>query len=106
MTDHAFTQEQIAAYLAGGLEADEAERLEVHVRDCADCAAALAAARHFDRALGTLFASVRPKPGLEDRAVQALRTARPHTIFFVGWVRRVMAAAAVLIVVTTFGALA
>ena len=76
MTDHAWTQEQIAAYVADGLDAAEAERLELHVRDCPDCAAALAAAKRLDRDLGALFAGVRPGVALEDRAVVTLRTAR------------------------------
>ena len=35
LTDHAWSQEQIAAYLAGGLSAAETERLESHLRGTA-----------------------------------------------------------------------
>ncbi|HEY3787892.1 MAG TPA: zf-HC2 domain-containing protein, partial [Urbifossiella sp.] len=106
MTEHAWSQEQIAAYLAGGLTSEEAERLDQHARECPDCRAALAAAKHFDRGLGTLFAPLRPKPGLEDRAIQAFRAAPPRVIFFLGWPRRITAAAAAIIAMATFGALA
>ena len=67
VTEHVWSQEQIAAYLAGGLSSEECERLDRHARECPECAAALSAATHLDRGLGALFASVRPKPGLEDR---------------------------------------
>jgi hypothetical protein len=107
MTDHTWSQEQIATYLAGGLSAQEAERLEQHALECAECAAALAAAKHLDRGLGTLFSPLRPQPGLEDRAILSIRVApRPRAIFFIGWPRRATALAAGLIIFMTFGALA
>ena len=37
MSEHAWVQEQVAVYLAGGLDAQEAERFETHVRDCPVC---------------------------------------------------------------------
>ncbi len=105
MTDHVWSQEQIAAYLAGGLSSEESERLERHVKECVECHEALAAATHFDRGLGTLFLPLRPKPGLEDRAIRAVRSApKRSVIFFVGW-RRLTAVAAGVLALTTFGAL-
>ncbi len=107
MTDHVWSQEQIAAYLAGGLSSEESERLERHVKECVECHEALTAATHFDRGLGTLFLPLRPKPGLEDRAIRAVRSApKRSVIFFVGWPRRITAVAAGVIALTTFGALA
>lgn len=107
MTDHVWSQEQIAAYLAGGLSSEESERLERHVKECVECHEALTAATHFDRGLGTLFLPLRPKPGLEDRAIRAVRSApKRSVIFFVGWPRRITAVAAGIIALTTFGALA
>ena len=107
MTDHAWSQEQIAAHVAGGLDAAEAERLEQHARDCPDCAAALSAARRLDRGLGELFAGVRPGPALEDRAVVSLRAGRKRRgPLMAGWARRATVAIAALLLLGTFGALA
>ena len=74
MSDHAWTQENLAAFVAGGLDAAEDERLERHAAECTECAAALHQARLLDRGLDTLFAAGRPGPALEDRMVQSLRT--------------------------------
>src|SRR5437660_11516399 len=77
MSDHAWVQEHVAAYLAGGLDAQEAERLEAHARDCPACAAALADVRRLDGGVSGLFADAYPDAGLEDRVVARLRTAPP-----------------------------
>lgn len=79
MSDHAWFQEHVAAYLACGLDAQEAERLEAHTRECPACADALASARTLDGALAKLFAGARPDAALEDRAVAGLRTTTPRT---------------------------
>lgn len=73
MSDHAWTQDHIAAYLAGGLDSAEAERFEAHIAACAICTTTLAGARHTDAALSSLFAPVRPGPTLEDRLLKSLR---------------------------------
>src|SRR5690349_5871856 len=73
MSDHAWTHEHVAAYLAGGLDAAERERFDAHVAGCPGCAAELAAARAADRAVDALFAPVRPGPALEDRLIRSLR---------------------------------
>ena len=75
MSDHAWVQEHVAAYLAGGLDAQEAERLEAHARECPECAAALERARRLDSGLLALFADAHPAPGLEDRAIARMRAA-------------------------------
>src|SRR5262249_5414783 len=85
MTDHAWVQEHIAAAVAGGLTAAEAERFDAHVRDCPECATALADARTLDRDLGTLFADVRPGPALADRTIDALRAAKVRRMILSGW---------------------
>jgi Domain of unknown function (DUF4349)/Putative zinc-finger len=87
MSDHAWVQEQIAAAVAGGLTGPEAERLDAHVRDCPECAAALADARTLDRGLGSLFAPVRPGPELEDEVIHGLRAARARRLLLSGWKR-------------------
>jgi hypothetical protein len=74
MSDHAWILENLAAYLTGGLEAAERERLEQHVTECAPCAAALSEARALDGALSGLFVETRPSGVLEDRVIQKLRT--------------------------------
>jgi hypothetical protein len=73
MSEHAWTIENLAAHVAGGLEAHERERLERHVAECADCGRALDAARNADDRLLSLFATVRPGPTLEDRMIRTFR---------------------------------
>src|SRR5262245_22300409 len=103
MTEHAWTQENIAAYIAGGLSALEAERLETHARDCPACALPVAATRRLDSGLTALVADVQPGPDLEDRVLHRLRTT-PNRPLLAGWVKRTMAAAAAVVVLGTVGA--
>ena len=51
MSDHVWAQENIAAYIAGGLDPAEAERLEKHAAECAGCAQAIDDTRALDRRL-------------------------------------------------------
>src|SRR3954470_3729171 len=106
MSDHAWSQEHVAAFVVGGLTPEEAARLERHARGCPDCAAAVAAARRIDRGLVALFADVRPDPGLEDRVVRSTRAARRRRLAFSGWLPRVAVAALILLALGTFGAMA
>ncbi len=105
MSDHAWVQEHVAAYLASGLDAQEAERLEAHARDCPACGTALADARRLDDCLSALFVGVHPDSGLEDRAVARLRTATPRRLVFNPRAKWAVAAAAVLLL-GTIGAVA
>jgi hypothetical protein len=73
MSEHAWVRENVASYLAGGLEPAERDRLERHAASCEPCAGALAEERDLDRTMDTLFAAVRPEPALEDRLIQSLR---------------------------------
>lgn len=98
MSDHAWALENVAAYLADGLEAAERERLEAHAADCPACAQALGAARDLDTELSNLLAPARPAADLEDRLLRRLGTATPPAPRRVrpwGW--PAMAAAAVLL---------
>lgn len=104
MSDHTWSQENIAAFLVGGLSADDRERLEAHVRDCRDCADALAAARQFDRSLCDLFAPMRPPLGLEDRAVRAARTGRARRPMLPSWRRKLAAGVAATVGLGVAGA--
>src|SRR5438067_12611789 len=100
MSEHAWTEESLAAYVAGGLDAAERERLERHLVECFDCTSALEGARGADRRLLTLFRDVQPGPALEDRMIRSLRqsaalTRGPRVMRFrSGWVKVVMATAA------------
>jgi hypothetical protein len=71
--EHEWAKEQMAAHLAGGLPADERARLEAHVAGCAECIAEIDAARRFERQMDDLFTPVRPKAGIEERMIRALR---------------------------------
>jgi hypothetical protein len=105
MSDHTWVLENLAAYLADGLEPAERERLEAHTAECATCAAALDAARDMDVTLTTLFVPARPSAVLEDRVIQALRT-RPQDAWRLpvpGWLAL---AAAALVLIGFTGAVA
>jgi hypothetical protein len=99
MSEHAWVQENIASYVAGGLEPAERERLEQHISGCGSCAAALEEARGLDQTLQSLFTPVRPTPGLEDRMIRSLRIAPRR--YRIG---RVIAAAAAVVLVGAIGA--
>jgi hypothetical protein len=104
MSYHAWTQENLAAYVAGGLDAAEDERLERHAAECADCAAALRQAQALDRGLDALFAAGRPGPALEDRMVQSLRAESSRRILRTGWRRKLAWGAAAAVVLGATGA--
>src|SRR5262245_5735368 len=97
MSDHAWTQDQVSAYVMGGLSAGERDRVDAPACKCPDCAAALSAARGIDRSLQALFADVRPGWELENETVRSTRTFRPRHFTFSSWVPRLAAAAAILL---------
>ncbi len=100
MSEHSWTLENLAAYLADGLEPAERERLDRHAAECETCVAALADARRVDGALTGLFAATRPGPILEDRVIQSLRTrAQASRMRLPGWLAG--AAAALLLIALT-----
>ncbi|MHB1424646.1 MAG: DUF4349 domain-containing protein [Gemmataceae bacterium] len=105
ISDHAWILENLAAYLSGGLEPPERERLEQHTAECVPCAAALNDVRSLDLALSGLFVEARPSAVLEDRVIQALRNRPPN-----GWLLPVPAwlpvAAAALVLIGFTGAVA
>lgn len=97
MSDHAFVQEYVAAFLADGLPAEERERFERHVHGCAECNRLLTEQHGFEQALGTLFADAQPRAGFEDRVLRRLRTARPpRRQGMPGWAKLLIGAAAVV----------
>lgn len=105
MSEHAWSQEHIAASIAGGLGAAESERLQKHLRECPACASALEASRRFDQRLASLFEIARPRPDLEDRALQAFRRGPEHKPLRAGevWGTRMAIAAGVAAVLTAGG---
>src|SRR5262245_10920290 len=106
MSDHAWSQEQVSAYIMGGLSAAETDRVDAHVGQCPDCAAALSAARGVDRNLQALFTDVRPGWELEDETVRSTRTFRARRFAFTSWVPRLAAAAVILVGLGLIGAMA
>jgi hypothetical protein len=78
MSEHAWVLENLACYVAGGLSAEEHQRLESHVAECASCAQALEELRSVDGQMEDLFAAARPDAALEDRSIQALRELPPR----------------------------
>src|SRR5579875_2317565 len=103
MSDHAWILENLAAYLTGGLEPAERERLEQHTADCLPCTAALNDARAMDAALSGLFAEARPSSALEDRMIQTLRT-RPRDAWHLPVPAWLAIAAAALVLISLTGA--
>jgi hypothetical protein len=73
MSDHAWVLENLASFVAGGLDPEEREQLEGHTAGCPACARALAEAWALDTRLDALFAGERPSSALEDRSIQRLR---------------------------------
>jgi hypothetical protein len=98
MSDHIWTQENIAAYVLGGLEPAERERLERHVTECTACAHAVEETRTLERKVLPWFASADPGPSLEDRILQALPASPPpRRRLPIGRPRLLLAAAASLL---------
>jgi hypothetical protein len=104
MSEHAWTLENIAAFVAGGLDAAEAERVERHAAECAECAAALRAARALDHGLAGLFAVDRPGPALEDRLIRSLRAESAGAVLRSRWRRKLAWGAAAAVVLGATGA--
>src|SRR5579884_2217689 len=65
--------DQFETYLTGGLSDAERAEFEAHLSTCAECTAALEAARTSDQRLIAMFASERPEAGFEDRVIQRFR---------------------------------
>jgi hypothetical protein len=105
MTDHTWILENLAAYLADGLEPAERERLEQHVNECAPCAAVLANLRTLDAKLTGLFTETRPNATLEDRMIHTLRN-RLSQSFRLPLPAWVAIAAAALVLIGFTGAVA
>ena len=94
MSEHAWVQENLDAYVTGAMSPPECSRVERHLSGCSDCAQARAEIGALEQLLQGVCTRVRPDVGLEDRAIQRLRrapTPRPNRLRFV------LAAAAVVV---------
>jgi hypothetical protein len=81
--EHVWAQENIAAYVVGGLDPGERDRLETHAVDCAACRQAIEQTRALERKMAACFTAADPGPTLEDRVILALPAAcgrKPFTI--------------------------
>lgn len=102
MSDHVWASENIAAYLAGGLNPTEGERLEKHAAQCDACAHSLDEARAMESKLAPLFRHAKPGAALEDRIIHSLLVAppaeKPRRAFHLSWkAKSVLAVAATLL---------
>ncbi len=73
---HAWVHENLAAYLAGGLNSEERARLDAHVNSCAECFDAFTEARDADRAAQRALAGLLPAgvgAAFEDRLITHTR---------------------------------
>src|SRR5437879_5877360 len=104
MSEHAWVHENLAAYVTGGLDAAEGERVEAHAAECESCTAALRDARALDQGMDALFAAARPEPALEDRMIQALRAAPGRAWFGSRWNRKLVWGAAATVALGATGA--
>jgi hypothetical protein len=104
MSEHAFVQENIEAYVTGGLDAAEIERVDKHAAECPACTAALNDARRLDGCLEAIFAGARPEPALEDRLIQSVRDMNARQGTGHRWVRSLAWGTAATVAVGLTGA--
>lgn len=101
--EHVWFGEQIATYLADGLDGDERARFEAHAQDCGDCRTALEEARRVESRLSELFADATPAVGFEDRIISRLREKPNRRIWIHPFVMRAAATAAAVVLVGSVG---
>ena len=94
MSEHAWVQDNLDAYVTGGLSPQECERVDRHVKSCSECAHLNAEISEMEHLMEGICARVRPDAGLEDRAINRLRRAPKPRL---QWLRFVAAAAAVVL---------
>lgn len=104
MSEHAWSQENLESFVAGGLEPGERERLEQHLAGCPECVQRLAEIGAVDRQLDWLFTQVRPPADMEDRMIQSLRNTSARRGLRVPLFMKVATAAAAVIMFGLFGA--
>jgi len=102
--EHNWFSDHAAAYVVGGLSADERARVESHAAACGDCAGHLSALQQTDQTMNNLFACMRPTAGFEQAIIDRLdRPMRLVNRKVNPFVRRAAVAAAAAIVLGGFG---
>lgn len=96
MSDHEWARENLDAYVAGGLPANERGRIEQHLAACAECTQALTQARRLESSMAELFADARPDAKMEERMIHRLRKVRPPRRW-PAWTRFAVGAAAMVL---------
>lgn len=102
--EHDWCNQQMAAYLAGGLGDEERCRFEAHAGECDACTRELDELRGIESHMTGLFAPVMPAGDFEDRMISRFRTSKTRRRMKVHpIVRKVALAAAAAIVVGAVG---
>lgn len=78
MSDENHVLDLLPAYLLGGLDADEAHRVDEHLLSCWVCRAELGAFHSVTKQLALSAPDATPSPDLKDRLMQRVRTAQPQ----------------------------
>ncbi len=63
----------MATYVTGGLEPDQAQKLQKHTEECQECAEALEQMWTWDTHLLTAFGGAQPSSQLEEKAIRSVR---------------------------------
>jgi hypothetical protein len=106
MSEHDWSQEQIAIAATEGLNESETARLDAHLRECPECAAQLTEMQNLNDRLGSLFTSIKSGPALEDRVFQAVHAEEVKQRQTKRWRRRLAAGIAATIGLGLTGAVA
>ncbi|MGF1581901.1 MAG: DUF4349 domain-containing protein [Gemmataceae bacterium] len=72
MSTHTWVQENMATYVTGGLEPDQAQQLQSHVAECQECADALEQIRTWDTHLLRVFGKTKPSADLDAKTIQGV----------------------------------
>ncbi len=104
-SDHAWVHDNLAAYLAGGLDPAERARLDDHINGCPDCFDAFTEGRDADRGVSRALSGLTPGEGFHERLMAGFRAktiVRPGRLF----IRRAGYAAAACVALAATGVLA
>src|SRR6266849_10725088 len=80
MSDHEELESSVAAWVLGALDAEESERMRVHVEGCASCSQAAVRLRRAAAALPLEVDEMTPPARLRERVYVAAAAARASTV--------------------------
>src|SRR6266568_687378 len=80
MSDHEELESSVAAWVLGALDAEESERMRVHVEGCASCSQAAVRLRRAAAALPLEVDEITPPARLRERVLVAAAAARSSTL--------------------------